>query len=1128
MCRGTIFLCLLLVGPVVQGMDREERRPVGFPSPLSRPVFIENRGQYPDSVRFVASVASCAAAFEASAIVLRPWVAGDQGRSIPTIRLEFEGASTSTPPAGEGRVAGSYCFLRGRDPSRWRGGVASYSRIVRPGIYEGIDLRVRFESRDSLEYDLILSPGANIDDVVVRCTGADAIGIDEEGSLCIRTSGGVLRQPPPRTWHELPSGKRRPVPCAYRLLGRDRFGFDAKSTDPDLPLVIDPVLDWATYMGGWDDDMTMDVARAEDGVITVAGWARSPNFPSEPGNECPAQGSDAFVARLSSDGEELLSCTFLGGMAKEEALGVELDAEGRAVVVGYTLSPDFPVTTEPFHESPEWHFDGFVTVVDPDPELDPEDRLVYSTLVGGQFEDACVDLAIDGAGRVLVGGYTQSADFPTTPGAIFPEYRGGEYDIFVIALRPDSDLEPEDQLEYGTFLGGSGADVPPGTPDDGANLYARFFTMEVALGEDGLLAITGETRSADFPLTAGAVDRTASGAEAYVAVLDPRTDTPGEEQLRYSTLLGGEGNDGGSSVTFDREGAIVVAGWTESADYPTTPGVFSETIHGNWDGFVTRLMPDPGLPEAGVLLYSTFLGSKGWERLHGVVARPSGSVVLTGFGYDSRTYPTTCGVEVRNERLGEILLTELAPDSGLQPPERQLLYSRLLGGNGRDEGHTLVMDDAGGVIIVGQTQSTDLPTTPGAVQLGHGGATYDGFVFRLELRTPMVEVTTEPATSAPGEPVRFTATGLPTPYEQEIVSYRWDFGDGTSSEDGPEVEHVYESPGRRVVELVVENADGMCRSLSSAVIVACPPGDVDPWTALDLGSSTFGGRSRWEGDDGDRTLTTCAGGSLFRGTSDDYHLVCQPLQDDFFVQARVVGLRGGGNPGVEAGAAGVVVRESLQEEARSSIVTIRQRFGKTYFSAYARVAVGTPVRTGSSDVDPDIPAWLRIERRGDVVTSYASLDGEDWGEPLQEIDFSSEGDGGPLPDLLYVGVMAAGQEPSPSASFNAVEATFAGVEIGALAPPAPDFIRGDADLSETFDLTDAIFTLSYLFLGGPTPPCLEAADSNDSGTLDLTDAVYLLNWLFLGGPEPPAPFGECGVDPTEDDLGCEVAPAYCG
>jgi hypothetical protein len=99
--------------------------------------------------------------------------------------------------------------------------------------------------------------------------------------------------------------------------------------------------------------------------------------------------------------------------------------------------------------------------------------------------------------------------------------------------------------------------------------------------------------------------------------------------------------------------------------------------------------------------------------------------------------------------------------------------------------------------------------------------------------------------------------------------------------------------------------------------------------------------------------------------------------------------------------------------------------------------------------------------------------------------------------------------------------------------PAAPFIRGDVDGTKPADITDAIQILGHLFLGAPGHlDCQDAADSDDSGVLDLSDGVFLLNFLFLGGRTLTSPFPSCGDDPTGDGLDCMkapgCAPAPCG
>ncbi|MEM7235018.1 MAG: hypothetical protein AAF517_22765, partial [Planctomycetota bacterium] len=99
-------------------------------------------------------------------------------------------------------------------------------------------------------------------------------------------------------------------------------------------------------------------------------------------------------------------------------------------------------------------------------------------------------------------------------------------------------------------------------------------------------------------------------------------------------------------------------------------------------------------------------------------------------------------------------------------------------------------------------------------------------------------------------------------------------------------------------------------------------------------------------------------------------------------------------------------------------------------------------------------------------------------------------------------------------------------------PERPEFLRGDPDGSSTVNITDGIFLLNFLFLGGPGPACAEAGDVDNSGQINITDGIYVLNFLFLGGPDPFAPGSrECGSDPDEigspGDLGCETPPGDC-
>ncbi len=130
-------------------------------------------------------------------------------------------------------------LLIGSDPARWHRGVPSHRRVVYRGLYSGVDARVR-EAAGRIKYDVLVAPGADLTQVVIRCEGATTLRLAADGSLEIETVAGTLRQAMPATWQELPSSGRITVECRYRLLGVNRYGFAVPGRDPELPLVIDP------------------------------------------------------------------------------------------------------------------------------------------------------------------------------------------------------------------------------------------------------------------------------------------------------------------------------------------------------------------------------------------------------------------------------------------------------------------------------------------------------------------------------------------------------------------------------------------------------------------------------------------------------------------------------------------------------------------------------------------------------------------------------------------------------------------------------------------------------------------------------------------------------------------------
>jgi hypothetical protein len=530
--------------------------------------------------------------------------------------------------------------------------------------------------------------------------GIDSLVLDPHGALVLRRATAVISQAAP-TVYQVVRGTKRIIAAHYIIGAHRTYGIQLGSYDHRRALTIDPVVRYATYLGGLTDGNGVAVDAA--GNTYVTGDTYTAQFPGHGVAQSGVhQGGDTYVAKINPAGNSLIYATYLGGtdarshlphlpaamitcdpgaqfcldVAKaDHAEGIAVGADGSAVVTGETRSEDFPTVhaaqrtfggglcpegkDSAGHRLILYCYDAYVTKLNPN-----GDGFIYSTFLGGNNDDEGSAVALDGAGNAVITGQTRSDGFPLK-----------------------NSLQP----------------ARPG------------------------LGCVGDSFAGEaLAPTSGAPE---ACADAFVTKLAP------DGSVVFSTYLGGENEDNGTAVAAGTDGSIYVAGITSSRDYPIRSGIAGMHADVQGTAFITKLRPD-----GQQLVYSTYFGgTKDYVPEPTDTAGPTATDVPESTSETPVPVPTdappavgaTDASGIAVDGAGDAYITgSTASDSlpvtnaiqphlqagsvdafvaELNPAGNGLIYATYLGGSGFDQGTGIAVDYAGETFVVGSTESIDFP-----------------------------------------------------------------------------------------------------------------------------------------------------------------------------------------------------------------------------------------------------------------------------------------------------------------------------------------------------------------------------------------------------------------------------------
>ncbi|MGC2617470.1 MAG: SBBP repeat-containing protein, partial [Acidobacteriaceae bacterium] len=744
------------------------------------------------------------------------------------LRMNLLGGSVASASTGEEPQTGKVNYFTGNNSADWHRNVSLFGRVRLRQVYPGIDLAY-YGHQGQLEYDFIVAPEADASAIRLRFDGATP-QLAGNGDLVLPVNGSEVRFHQPVVY-QMQDGVRQPVDGRFTMAKNHEVTFALGAYDKSRELVIDPTLVYTgTFGTASESDAPAAMAVDAKGELIITGATYDLNFPATSGayqtacgpvsatdtqngvfrcavGDQPGALSSAYIAKLSADGTSLVYATYLHGITGwEKGSAVQADAAGNAVVVGQTASADFPLVHAPAIAQmslcqphiplaggppvqtcngyfdgggTEWTIQGpsgFVTKLSADGST-----LLYSAFLGFSGTTYPQSLALDASGNMYILSEINDADpnpntsnpdevlYPTTSTA-FQTGGVGDYGTAFTALSADGQT-----ILYSTIYG----ETQPIDSGCGSCLNGTV-PSDVAVGQNGIVFIAGETRVTTLPVSADAVQTTClqstptqcANNVGYVAAFDITKSGP--SSLAWATYISGPDNPNTAvstqlnSIAADADNNVYVTGYTTDALFPTTAGAYATTC------------PLDGRSGANFCDNSVFI-----SKLNSTGSAYTWSTFLAPTqGASSGGTSNAIAIDAHNNVYvygdsGNLIIPAVSPlpqypdnwyqpypfVSVLNPTGTNLLFSSQIAPNNyiTSMQNGMALDPAGNIYLVGNTQGqqtyfegnttlTSWPTTKGTYTTAYTGTGPIPFFVKIAalLEPTATTLTASPTTTAAG------------------------------------------------------------------------------------------------------------------------------------------------------------------------------------------------------------------------------------------------------------------------------------------------------------------------------------------------------------------------------------------
>jgi len=646
------------------------------------------------------------------------------------VRISFPGSRSKTQVQGVGKQSYGISYFVGKDRSKWISNAPVYDSATIKNLYKGIDLVAYFDTVKKMpRYDLVVHPGADANRVAMRYNGAEKLRLNEKGDLAYDTMFGRVEERDllayqPRLGSDLgairtcvareddsANSQLRPVAARVKLSEDGTVRFAVAAHDTSKTLVIDPLV-YSTFVFGWESTLERGIQKGPDGSAYYLGTIYDAGFPQTTGRYFGAANVyPTLCAKLSKDGSSFAYMAIVGGSNYALGTALAVDASGCAFVAGNTGANDFP-TVNAMHSSGFSVSSSYLFKLSADGA-----SLKFSTCIAGDGNDFVnvEAMTLDSAGNpILVGNAGETG--LATPGAPFTAPPNGHNgSAFCLKLSSDGST-----VKFGTYLGGSSDRSSSG----------RCVAVDAS---DNIFLGGRILQATDFPVTSGAFQTSlparANTYSGFVAKLAADGTSIG-----YCTLLMGGGlrSDKVASIAVDASGNAYVVSEVMSQDFPVTGNALQTAFSGFSGAALSKLSPD-----GSSLLYGSYYGGSNGTvyPAYSLIADNQGVVTVAGTTQATNLQVTSDALQAQNlASSGSTgFFGRISTDDG------DVRYMTYFGGSTYDEILAYCAAPNGRFYLVGATNSTDFPTTPGAAETTATSGN-PSFVALLDVSPPMAVI----------------------------------------------------------------------------------------------------------------------------------------------------------------------------------------------------------------------------------------------------------------------------------------------------------------------------------------------------------------------------------------------------